>query len=144
MAKQHNFKTTKSTEWMDDLLSTMSQGEKSLFIRTAITEYAVAIGLVSLETTKPRFKSLMGPTNTPEETQQEDSGSIKVLPKENERKTKVTQEEDEREAKETQKEDVSTSQVVPEDFGEPPTLTATDVVEDTEPDLDSALDNINF
>ncbi|WIT26466.1 hypothetical protein [Bacillus phage SPO1L4] len=144
MAKQHNFKTTKSTEWMDELLDSMGQGEKSLFIRSAITEYAVALGLVSREVTKPKFQTsldLIGGGVL----RKRDISISEVLPKEDKGETKVTQKEDKGETKVIQEENNSTTEVTPEDFDEPPTLIATEVTEDDDGlDLNKALDNITF
>ncbi|WIT25868.1 hypothetical protein [Bacillus phage SPO1L1] len=144
LAKQHNFKTTKSTEWMDELLDSMGQGEKSLFIRSAITEYAVALGLVSREITKPKFQSSIGPIGA-EVSQKKDVGATEVLPKEDKGETRVLQKEDKSVTKVIPEEDNSTTKVIPTDFDEPPMLTATEITEDDNgPDLDKALDNISF
>ncbi|WIT26263.1 hypothetical protein [Bacillus phage SPO1L3] len=139
MAKQHNFKTTRSTEWMDDLLDSMGQGEKSLFIRSAITEYAVALGLVSQEVTKPKFQIGEGVLR------KRDISVSEVLPKKDKSETTATQKEDDSITKVIPKEDNSVTEVTPDDLDEPPMITATEVTEDDNgPDLDKALDNITF
>lgn len=139
LAKQHNFKTTKSTEWMDGLLDSMGQGEKSLFIRSAITEYAIALGLVDQEVTKPRFQVGEGVLR------KRDISVSEVLPKKDKSETIVTPKENKSDTKVIQEEDNSITKVTPEDFDEPPMLTATEVIEeDNGPDLDKALDNITF
>ncbi|UAV84400.1 hypothetical protein phi18_130 [Bacillus phage phi18] len=139
MAKQHNFKTTRSTKWMDDLLDSMGQGEKSLFIRSAITEYAVALGLVSQEVTKPKFQVAEGVLR------KRDINVSEVLPKKDKSETTATQKEDDSITKVIPKEDNSITEVTPDDLDEPPMITATEVTEDDNgPDLDKALDNITF
>lgn len=39
MGKQYTFKTTKNTEWLEDVLNNMSGRERSEFIRAAIISY---------------------------------------------------------------------------------------------------------
>ncbi|APZ82368.1 hypothetical protein Goe2_c13200 [Bacillus phage vB_BsuM-Goe2] len=144
LAKQHNFKTTKSTEWMDELLDAMGQGEKSLFIRSAITEYAVALGLVSREVTKPKFQASLDLVEGGV-LRKKDISVSEVPPKKDKSETEVTQKEDKGNTKVVHEEDNSVPEVTPEELDEPPMLIATEVTEDDNgPDLDKALDNFTF
>ncbi len=45
LAKQHNFKTTRSTEWMDDVLDSMGEGGKVSFSLDQLSQNTLLLWL---------------------------------------------------------------------------------------------------
>lgn len=64
MAKQHTFKTTKSTEWMDGILDAKAGADKSEFIRDMIVLGLSQIG-VHPPTMQEKYGGVVTPTVTP-------------------------------------------------------------------------------
>lgn len=125
MGKQYNFKTTRTTSWMEDILDNMSNGDRSLFIREAVSEHMYALGMANRSDTQ-RFKAPTVP----------DSASI-VFQKKDKGTTNETQKKDDSNTNVFQTEDKSVTE-------EPPEIDVKEVSMEDSADLDSALDNISF